>query len=351
MTTGEGGAIATNDDNLANKLRILRLHGISKDAWKRYSKEGSWYYEIEECGWKYNMTDINASIGIHQLRKLDEFIKIRQRYAKVYNQALGKIKELRVPIEKTDRNHIYHLYPLIVEGFDRNKFIEELTKRNIGTSVHFIPLHLHPFYRKKFGYKQGDFPVAERLYSKEVSLPLYPKMTQEDLDYVIESIKDILKKEDLILRPANDNDCKSIYEWRNNAFARSISRNKESIPFEEHENWFKNALKDNSKKIYVAENPETQVKVGQIRFDKKGNSSAEISITVDPSYQGKGYGSEILQQGIARYLKEEPKINLLLADIMPIHKISQRIFEKARFKKIGEKDGWLSFSLTRETFK
>lgn len=193
MTCGEGGAIATDDDALADKLRVLRLHGISKDAWKRYGSAGSWYYEIEECGWKYNMTDIQASLGLHQLEKLDDFIKIRRKYAKIYNEELSKIPGIRLPYLKDEPGNIYHLYPILLERYDRNKFIEEMKKRNIGTSVHFIPLHLHPFYRRTFGYKKGDFPVAEKLYEQEVSLPLYPKMAEEDVYNVIEAIKEIVK--------------------------------------------------------------------------------------------------------------------------------------------------------------
>jgi UDP-4-amino-4,6-dideoxy-N-acetyl-beta-L-altrosamine transaminase len=193
ITTGEGGAIATNDDNLAEKLRKLRTHGISKDAWNRYSKEGSWYYEVEECGWKYNLNDIQASLGIRQLKKLDDFTKKRQELAKIYDKKLEKIQKIVIPFKNTDRNHVYHLYPILLKDYDRNKFIEELTKRNIGVSVHFIPLHLHPFYKREYGYNKGDFPVAENLYNSEVSLPLYPNLSEQDTNYIISAIKDILK--------------------------------------------------------------------------------------------------------------------------------------------------------------
>ena len=193
LTTGEGGAIVTDSDELAEKLRVLRLHGISKDAWNRYSEKGNWYYEIEECGWKYNMNDIQASLGIHQLKKLDNFIEKRQELAKIYDRELSKLENIPIPPKKPDRNHVYHLYPILLQDYDRNEFIQEMTKRNIGTSVHFIPLHLHPFYQKNFGYKEGDFPIAESLYNKEVSLPLYSKMTEEDARYVTKSIEDIIR--------------------------------------------------------------------------------------------------------------------------------------------------------------
>lgn len=197
ITTGEGGAITTNDDELADKLRILRLHGISKDAWKRYSEKGNWYYEIEECGWKYNITDMQAALGIHQIKKLDAFIEIRRRYAEIYNEDLKKVDGIITPYEKSNSKHVYHLYPILLRNYNRNEFIEKMYKRGIGCSVHFIPLHLHPFYKNTFGFKKGDFPNAEWVYEREVSLPLYPKMEKEDIQYVIENMKEIFSELDL----------------------------------------------------------------------------------------------------------------------------------------------------------
>ena len=191
ITTGEGGAITTNDDELADKLRVLRLHGISKDAWKRYSEKGSWYYEIEECGWKYNMTDIQAALGIHQIKKLDKFIEIRRRCAKNYNEELKKIDGIITPYEKSNVKYVYHLYPILLQNYNRDEFIEKMQEKGIGCSVHFIPLHMHPFYKNTLGFKKGNFPNAEWVYEKEVSLPLYPKMKEDDVRFVIETVKDI----------------------------------------------------------------------------------------------------------------------------------------------------------------
>lgn len=193
MTTGEGGALTTDNDELADKFKILRLHGISKDAWKRYSAAGSWYYEIEDCGWKYNMTDMQAALGIHQLKKLDKFIETRREYVQIYNEGFRKLDGIITPYEKPDVKHVYYLYPILLEEFDRNEFIEKMKERGIGCSVHFIPLHLHPFYRDTFGFKKGDLPNTEWVYEREVSLPLYPKMSEEDLWGVISAVKGILQ--------------------------------------------------------------------------------------------------------------------------------------------------------------
>lgn len=192
MTTGEGGAITTDNDTLADKLRILRLHGISRDAWKRYTSAGDWYYEIEECGWKYNMTDMQAALGIQQIKRLDEFIAIRREYAQIYTEELSKISGVITPYEMPNTKHVYHLYPILLSSYDRKKFIEQMRERNIGCSVHFIPLHLHPFYRRTFKFRKGDFPDSEWVYEREVSLPLYPNMTKRDLRYVINAVADVL---------------------------------------------------------------------------------------------------------------------------------------------------------------
>ena len=145
ITTGEGGAVTTNDRELAEKIRVLRLHGMDKDAWARYSSVGSWYYEVRECGFKENMTDIQASIGIHQLKKLDKFIEIRRRYAKIYNEMLDGLSGVITPVEMPNVKHVYHIYPILLTKFDRDLFIQEMRKRKIGCSVHYIPLHLHPY--------------------------------------------------------------------------------------------------------------------------------------------------------------------------------------------------------------
>jgi len=199
MTTGEGGMITTSDGELATRLRILALHGMSRDAWKRYAQAGSWYYEVVEPGYKSNMTDMQASIGIHQLRRLDGFITRRRRFAERYRSAFADLPELKLPQDDPERPHTYHLFPVrLVEGaldIGRNEFIDQLRERRIGTSVHFIPVHRHPFYRQKFGYEPGDFPGAEQFYQGLFSLPLYPKMSDSDVADVISAVREIVTAE------------------------------------------------------------------------------------------------------------------------------------------------------------
>ena len=196
LTTGEGGMIATADSKLAEFMRLLTLHGMSKDAWKRYSGSGAWYYEILAAGYKDNMTDIQAALGIHQLKKLDRFIETRARYAKRYDEAFADMPEIDTPLVRADRKHAWHLYVVKLGlerlTIDRAQFIEELRARNIGTSVHFIPLHLHPYYQEQFGYRRGDLKHAESLYDRIVSLPLYPGMTDGDVEDVIGTVRDVI---------------------------------------------------------------------------------------------------------------------------------------------------------------
>ncbi len=195
MTTGEGGMIVTADADLAQQMRLLSLHGMSRDAWKRYTSAGSWYYEVIAAGYKNNMTDIQASLGLHQLRRLDAFIATRQHYAARYDQAFAALPGVSTLARHNDRNHVYHLYVIQLDpstGIDRAAFTEAMRERKIGTSVHFIPVHLHPFYAHTYGYQRGDLPGAEAIYDRSVSLPLYPLMTEDDLEDVIAAVADLI---------------------------------------------------------------------------------------------------------------------------------------------------------------
>jgi dTDP-4-amino-4,6-dideoxygalactose transaminase len=192
LTTGEGGMVTTADPELAGRMRLLSLHGMTRDAWKRYTRGAGWEYDVRYAGYKYNMTDIQASIGIHQLHRLDNFIRRRQEIAATYDAAFANLPEVHCPVRRDDRSHVYHLYPVQLDGngkLDRCSFIAELATAEIGCSVHFIPVHRHSFYREVFGYRTKEFPVAEKLYRGLVSLPLYPKMSEADTQDVVEAVQ------------------------------------------------------------------------------------------------------------------------------------------------------------------
>ena len=196
ITTAEGGMVTTDDPDIADKISILSLHGISRDAWKRYSSEGSWYYEVLYAGYKYNMTDVQAAMGLHQLRKLPDFLKVREEYVRMYDEGFGDMPEIVLPPRPRNGRHAWHLYVIRLRlemlEIGRNEFVEALRAENIGTSVHFIPLHLHPYYRETFGFGWGDFPNAEDAYKRAISLPLYPEMTPEDVEDVIRAVRKVI---------------------------------------------------------------------------------------------------------------------------------------------------------------
>jgi UDP-4-amino-4,6-dideoxy-N-acetyl-beta-L-altrosamine transaminase len=197
MTTGEGGMVTINNEELRERLKAWGLHGINKDAWKRYSAEGSWYYEIICPGYKYNMTDIQASLGLHQLEKLNRFKKRREEIVKFYDEAFSDLEEIKTPFVKSNIKHAWHLYIIMIVSeklkINRNQFIEALKAENIGTSVHFIPVHLHPYYRDTYGFRRGDFPNAEYAFDRVISLPLFPKMNDEDVKDVIDAVRKIVE--------------------------------------------------------------------------------------------------------------------------------------------------------------
>ncbi|TAL06162.1 MAG: DegT/DnrJ/EryC1/StrS aminotransferase family protein [Chloroflexota bacterium] len=200
VTTGEGGMLVTDDDGIADRARVMRLHGISRDAWKRYTAAGSWYYEIEDAGFKYNMTDLAAAIGIVQLERAEDMRRSREHIADRYASAIGSstfASEIELPVwPAADEVHAWHLFPVRLAdgGADRRAaIIERLRDVGIGTSVHFIPLHLHPYYRRTFGYETTDLPVATREYEREISLPIYPDLTDAEVDRVVEALGDALR--------------------------------------------------------------------------------------------------------------------------------------------------------------
>jgi len=198
IITGEGGMAITNNDEYVGKIKTLALHGMSKDAWKRFSDEGYKHYQVVDSGHKYNMMDIQAAMGIHQLGRIDRYWKRREEIWNRYNEAFKDLPVFLPASVEPNTRHAYHLYTLLIDldraGITRDQFLDEMTKRNMGVGVHYIALHLHPFYQEKFGYRKGDFPNAEWISDRTVSLPLSPKLTDEDVNDVILATKKILKR-------------------------------------------------------------------------------------------------------------------------------------------------------------
>jgi dTDP-4-amino-4,6-dideoxygalactose transaminase len=195
LTTGEGGMITTENQEYAERMRGLSLHGISRDAWKRYTAEGTWRYDILEAGFKYNLTDLQAAIGLAQLARADVLRTRRAAIAERYSLELASLEAFIPPPEPNDESHAWHLYVLRLNPgnlrIGRDQVIEELKARGIGTSVHFIPLHLHSLYQKHFGYRTGQFPQAEQHFQQAISLPIYPGMTDEEIDRVTDALREI----------------------------------------------------------------------------------------------------------------------------------------------------------------
>ncbi len=196
MTTGEGGCVATRDEKLAADIALLRFHGMDREAWNRFGKKGSQHYEIISPGYKYNMMDIQAAIGLHQLKQLDGFIKRRTELARRYHSLLADWQQWTLTSSPAFAHlHAWHLYtPLInpqAAGMDRDAFMQGMKDRNIGTGLHYRAVHLYPYYREQFGFKRGDFPHAETISDRIVSLPLFPALTDADQDRVVEAMADL----------------------------------------------------------------------------------------------------------------------------------------------------------------
>lgn len=194
ITTGEGGMAVTDDEDLAARIRLMSLHGLSRDAWDRYSG-GPWDYKIVAAGYKYNLTDLGAAIGIHQLARAEEMRTAREWLAGRYRDRLRDVEAIEAPAPGENRVHAWHLFPIRLRldmlTIDRGGFIEELRTAGIGTSVHWRPLHLHPYYRERFGWAEGDCPVATREWLRLISLPVYPSISESEQDAVVDAVRDI----------------------------------------------------------------------------------------------------------------------------------------------------------------
>ena len=191
-TGGEGGALATNNKKLADKVRTLSLHGMNKDGWKRFSLGGKWAYDVSELGYKYNMTDIAASFGLEQLTHIHVWHSRRLEIVKCYNDNLFSIEGLILPKHTCGKVHAWHLYVIriipMMWKISRNELIEKINEKGIGTSVHYVPIHMHSYYKNKYRLNDGDFPVAEQLSKTVISLPLFPKMTDAQVEYIISTL-------------------------------------------------------------------------------------------------------------------------------------------------------------------
>jgi len=198
LTTAEGGMFTTNNDDFADKIRLIRYHARTKDAWARQQNPNRWYYDVVAQGYKYNMSDIQAAIGLCQLAKIEEQYERRRRVVDKYNEAFQEMTEIIVPKDIEDGKHAWHLYIIQLNAerlnITRDEFIIAMLEENVECGIHYIPLHFHKFYQEKYGYKKGDFPGAEMAYERVVTLPLHPNLTLDDADYVIEAVKKVISR-------------------------------------------------------------------------------------------------------------------------------------------------------------
>ena len=198
MTTGDGGAITTNNKLLYEKLLVLRVNGMDKESWKRNTSTGKWDYAIVDEGYKFHMNDLSASLGIHQIKKLDKYNLKRKQIADSYDNKLSKIPEITIPDRETKfkNMHSHNLYPILVDTSNlritRNEIIDKLKEYNIGSIVYYRPIHMHHFYQERLGYEIGDFPIAEHVFERLICLPIYPLMKASDINYVSNVLKEII---------------------------------------------------------------------------------------------------------------------------------------------------------------
>ena len=198
LTTAEGGMVTTDNDDFADKIRLIRSHARDKDAWARQQSQNRWYYDVIAQGYKYNMSDIQSALGLCQLAKIEKQYERRRKVVDKYNEAFKEMPEIVIPKDIEDGKHAWHLYIIQLNAerlnITRDEFINAMLEENVECGVHYIPLHFHTFYQQKYGYKRGDFPNAEKAYERVVTLPLHPNLTEDDADDVIEAVKKVISR-------------------------------------------------------------------------------------------------------------------------------------------------------------
>ncbi len=196
ITTGEGGAVITNSKELDEQIKIFRTHGMTKDEKYLEKNDGPWYYEMHKLGFNYRITDFQCALGISQLNKLDSFVKRRREIARFYDNTFGGNEFMQIPEQTENGNHSYHLYPLRIKHsklkLTKKELFSSLREKGIFGQVHYIPVHLQPYYKNNFGFKEGDYPESEKFYSEEISLPVYPALTDKDLEYIAGTVLDVV---------------------------------------------------------------------------------------------------------------------------------------------------------------
>jgi dTDP-4-amino-4,6-dideoxygalactose transaminase len=193
ITTGEGGMCVTNNKDLAEKMGMLRNHGIDRDARERYGPDASWAYDVKFLSRNYRITDFQAALGISQLKKIEHFIDRRQEIARIYNDGFEEINEISLPCVRPNVRHVWHLYTILLNGIDRDRFFKLMRQKNIGVNVHYIPVYKHGYYRR-FNFNPKDFPVTEDVFNRIITLPLFPKMSDEDVFDVIGAVKETIEE-------------------------------------------------------------------------------------------------------------------------------------------------------------
>lgn len=332
ITTGEGGMITTNSKEIYERLKSLRNHGIINNSEKFINKNPEpGHYEMQFLGYNYKITDFQCALGISQLNKINEFINKRRKIAEKYDKAFENNKDIEIIKENQNQFNPYPLYVIKLKDKEtRSKLFNYLKENNIFCQVHYIPVYLHPYYHK-LGYQKGICPNAEEFYKRIISLPIYPKLSEAEQDYIIEKINNFFQENEkqILFRKAGGEDCLDLFKWRNDKITRQNSFNTELISFETHKQWFENCLKDPSRDLFIL--LDNNKKIGTIRFDyKEDKNCAEINITIAPESRNKGYSSKAIRT-LSLYYLDDYNLNYIFAEIKPQNTISMKSFIKAGY--------------------